>query len=181
MPPPFRRSLPLAGAVLALAALARAQSAAIDTPTRVRAVAPEARALLDELVDRSPTAHALVDRLEQSDVIVYVRFRSFTTELFHGRTGLLPTTRRRFLVVELACAQSHIVELTTLAHELYHAVEIADAPSVVDAATLSAHYSRIGSRVGKLGDSELFETNAAANFGRQVRRELLAGAVRTTQ
>jgi hypothetical protein len=156
-----------------------------ETPApapRVRPMTADGRALLDELVDRSPTARALVDRLQQSDVIVYVRFRPFPTELLDGRIGILPSdARHRFLVVELACVRTRVVSLATLAHELHHALEIAEAPQVVDARTLFAHYARIGNRAGRVLESETFETREAAETGRQVRRELTGAAARTAQ
>jgi hypothetical protein len=194
MPLSFRRSLPIAGAaVILMAASASAQtpgdpnvaaalgpSPALAAPPHVRAEAPDMRLLAQELSDQSPTARALIARLERSNVIVYIRFRAFASLDLDGRVGLLSSVGgRRYLVIELACARPRIVQLVTLAHELHHSVEIADAPAIVDTKTLSEHYARIGIRTRYGPTSEIFETFGAQDTGTQVRRELL-GAARTT-
>jgi len=142
------------------------------------------RALLDELTSRTATVRAFVDALDASDVVVYIRHRIFTSTELEGRIGFLESERRvagpmRYVVVELACGRSRIDELVTLGHELRHAVEIANAPEVVDARTLSAHYRRIGVRTSGPTEWERFETRAAAEASSEIRRELLERA-RTT-
>src|SRR5689334_20032977 len=131
MPSSFRRSLPITGAaVLLLAAPAPAEiPAGAAPPPHIRYDSVDARALGDALTASSPTARALVERLEHSDLIVYVRHRVFPSFTIDGRIALLASTgRNRFVVVELACARPRIVQLVTLGHELHHAVEIANAP-----------------------------------------------------
>src|SRR5712692_3701566 len=131
MPLSFRRSLPIAGAaVILMAASAGAETPPLAAP-HVRAEAPETRLLVQEVSEQSPTVRSLMERLQQSNVIVYVRFRQFSTFDFDGRVGMLSSTAgRRYLVIELACGRSHLVQMVTLGHELHHAVEIADAPSI---------------------------------------------------
>jgi hypothetical protein len=174
MPQPFRRSLPIAGvAVLLVAALASAETPAGPAP-HVRAETHEARALVDELAARSATARALVDRIQASDVIVYVRHRTFEDPGLDGRTGLLGSDpARRFLVVELACGRAYLTQLVTLGHELQHAVEIADVATAFDASSLAALYSRIGERQSRSAGRVTFETRNARDTALQVRRELL--------
>ena len=69
--------------------------------------------------------------------------------------------------------------MVALGHELRHAVEIADAPSIVDAHTLSAHYAVIGTCMNYDPDRETFETRAAGAAAAQARLELTGRAVRT--
>jgi hypothetical protein len=124
----------------------------------------------------------MLEQLEHSDVIVYVRHRSFQTSTLEGRIGLLasPTNHHiRFLVLELATGGSLLQQMVALGHELRHAVEIADAPSIVDAHTLSAHYAVIGMRMNAESDRETFETRAACNAAAQVRLELRSRTVKT--
>ena len=79
MPSPFRRALTLAATILVTAAAAHAQPPSRMPSPRIRPETKEARALFDELIARSPTAQRLVDRLEESNVVVYVRYRWFPT------------------------------------------------------------------------------------------------------
>ena len=78
-----------------------------------------------------------------------------------------------FCVVELACGRSVYTQMATLGHELFHATEIAAEPSVVDTRTMAAYYARIGIQTSDSDGKQTFETQAAADTGRQARRELL--------
>src|SRR5262249_36590775 len=148
-------------AVLTTAALALAEHPASATP-HVRPESSGTRDLLLELSGRSPTTRRLIARLNASDVIVYVRHRAFTESTLDGRIGLVRSERpSRYLIVELPCARSRGDQLVALAHELQHAVEIADAAHVVDSRSLAAHYARIGVRTSAAGGAETFETEAA--------------------
>jgi len=169
-------------ASLLMTAVATAATPAVSAPPHLRPLTADARAVATELLDRSTTARKMAERLEQSDIVVYIRYRSFHTARLEGRIGLLASARhdqRRFLVLELATGRSLLQQLVALAHELRHAVEIADAPAIIDAGTLSAHYAIIGTRA--TGDSEQasFETRAACDAAAQVRRELTSRIVRT--
>jgi hypothetical protein len=68
--------------------------------------------------------------------------------------------------------------MATLGHELYHAMEIADEPSIMDARTLAAVYLRIGRRTDTWGGRQTFETEAAADGGLRARREPLTNSSR---
>jgi hypothetical protein len=107
------------------------------------------RSLVEEATRRSPLIRELIERLEGLDVTVYIRARTFKATGLDGRTALLATAgSRRYLVIELACERSEVVQMATLGHELYHATEIAEEPSVVSAATLAKLYERSGGRGG---------------------------------
>ena len=158
------------------AAPARAQDGDSPAPRHVRGATEETAALLRELVDRSPTAHALVGRIERSDVTVYVRHEWFSSSTLRGRIGFLTSaTAPRLLVIELASRYTRIEQMSALGHELQHAIEISRAPDVHDAGSLAALYRRIGEEVGRLAGSESFETAAAVATGRSVRTELITG------
>jgi hypothetical protein len=179
MPPSFRRSLPIAGvAALVTAAQALAETPAGASP-HVRAEAAGTRALVAALVERSVTARTLVDRLNSSDVVVYIRHRAFTGTTLDGRIGIVRSSGPfRYLIVELACDRTTVDQLVALGHELQHAVEIANAVQVVDAPTLAAHYMRIGTQTNTGSPVLTFETDAARETSTRVRRELV-GAWRT--
>ena len=140
----------------------------------VRSEVPEGGALVEELVRRSPTAREIVAELDRSTVVVYVRYRLFKESTLVGRIGLLSAVGdRRYLIVELAWGLLRVQALQALAHELYHATEIARAPEVVDTATLFRHYSRIGDGVVATGGRQSFETWAAVETTSRVHRELV--------
>ena len=163
----------LAGLVgVALATSASAQDVILPPP-HVRADR-EIRRLVDEAARRSPAIRDSIDRLQELDVTVYVRPKMFTQLDLDGRVALLSTAgRHRYLVIELACGRSELTQMATLGHELFHAIEIAEEPSIVNAETLAVFYSRIGIRTSDSGGLRTFETEAAAAAGLQARRQLL--------
>ena len=174
MPPRFARALMVAATTTALTAtLASAQDADRAAPRHVRGATVDAVELLDELIARSPTARDLVERLDHSDLLVYIRFQWFSTVTLRGRIGFLTeSTHSRLLAIEIGCRYTRTDQLVALGHELHHAVEIADAPTVWDARSLAAYYPSIGDRTGFAASAETFETAAAAATGRRVRSEL---------
>jgi len=182
MPSSFRRSLPIAGVAVMMAAAPLLAGPPGGAAPHVRPETVEARELLDTLSARSPSGRRLLDRLNDADVIVYVRHRRFAVSTLEGRISIVRSrpTGTRFLIVELACGRPQIDQLATLGHELLHAVEIADAAGVIDARTLAAHYSKIGFRVEISSLSEAYETSAARDVSNQIRRELFATAARTS-
>jgi hypothetical protein len=134
-------------------------------------------------IARSPTIRAMIDRIERSDVVVYIRYRAFPDSLLNGHIGVLSTVAgRRYLVVEIACGRNWVDQIATLGHELHHALEIADHPSIVDTRTLAAFYERFGVRTSGFGGAgSTFETDGARQTGQQVRRETFSKSVRTTE
>src|SRR6516165_5973450 len=107
------------------------------------------RQIVEDAAHRSPAIREWIDRLQELDVTVYVRARHFARLDLDGRVALLSKAgSHRYLVIELACGRSELTQMTTLGHELFHAIEIAEEPSVVNAETLAAFYTRIGVRTG---------------------------------
>src|SRR5258708_2175522 len=162
-----------AGAAM-LALLAGARPAFAQTrPPHVRGDRSMQR-LVNAAARRSPAISGWVDRLEELDVTVYVRTRTFAQVDLEGRVWILSTVgSHRYLVIELACGRSELAQMATLGHELRHALEIAEEPSIVSADTLAAFYSRIGTKTGDSGGSRTFETEAAVAAGILARRQLL--------
>jgi hypothetical protein len=137
------------------------------------------RGLVDEAARRSPAIQEWIDRLQELDVTVYVRARTFARLDLEGRVALLSTVgSHRYLVIELACGRSELAQMATLGHELFHALEIAEAPAAVNAETLADLYSRIGRKTTDSGGRRTFETEAAAAAGLLARRQLLINSTR---
>jgi hypothetical protein len=109
-------------------------------------------------------------------VIVYLS-RAVVPPGLAGRTRLMGTGGSwRFLSVEIDDRGGPLDLLTSIGHELQHVLEIVEAADVVDDASLSALYRRIGIETSGLSDanrsSSAFETRDAIETGRRVRSEL---------
>jgi len=151
-------------------------------PPHVRPETAATRELLALAVARSPTIRNQIERVEHSDVVVYIRHRSFPDSQLQGRIGVLSAVgSRRYLIVEIACGRIWTEQIATLGHELHHALEIAANPEIVDARSLAAFYERFGTRTNGHGAGAMFETAGARDTGRQVRREAFMSPVKTEE
>jgi hypothetical protein len=162
-------------ATLVLSSLARPASASDGPPSirRIRVLAPCFSTLLDEATAASATVRALVTRIEQSNLIVYVRCVAFNHAQFVGRFVFLTTIGgQRYVVIELKNPEPWQAQVATMAHELQHAVEIATAPWVHNQATMAQYYRQAGMTVGT--KPLTFDTDAARAVGLRVQRELAA-------
>lgn len=136
--------------------------------SRIRAQSIEVRALIDSTLAHSPTARALVARLAATDAIVYVEVTA-SPQIPTARTKLVTSVERaRFMRISINMAMSQRERGGLLAHELQHALEIAEHAEVRDDNDVRRLYRRIGHAAG--GDS--FETDAARAVEWTVRAEL---------
>ena len=143
----------------------------------VRTMDKRLGSVIDEGLARSASFRGLVARLDGSDVIVYVEPECPMSARLFGRLMLLGAGGgRRYVNVRISCMLTVTQQITALGHELRHAVEIADAPSVVDDASLAAEYRRIGfaSRTTRRGDG--YESPAAIDTAHHVWAELAHAA-----
>ena len=172
-----------AGVTIVLAMMFAASLSAADTPKKVKAPHPEALRCFDpRLADliqqglaRSSTLQELTARLERAGVIVFLSYSHQLPTGIAGRTRFMAASVGwRYLSTELGDGLSRVDLLSLLGHELQHAVEIADAPDVVDEASLIALYRRTGAETGRgaVEGSVWFETQAAVDTGRRVYSEL---------
>jgi hypothetical protein len=131
-----------------------------------------ARFLSDGL-KRSPTMRALVDRIEASNVIVYVGAKPLMKSHLSGALSFVTSAGDyRYVRAMINADLLPDLMIATLAHEFQHVLEVIDAPSVVDDKSLVNLYRSIG-----VSSTERqltgWETHAAQAMGAQVRRELL--------
>jgi len=141
--------------------------------SHVRTLDKGLRSVIDEGLARSALFRELVARLDGSDVIVYIEPECPMSSRMFGRLTLLGAGGdRRYVDVRISCMLPMTQRIAALGHELRHAVEIADAPSVVDNASLAAEYRRVGfaSRVTRSGAG--YESRAAIDAAHQVWAEL---------
>jgi hypothetical protein len=147
------------------------------TLTRVRPGTAALSRVFREGVTRSPTFAALVDRLERSHWLVFV-YRGACPDpavagcLLHtvGRYGDDPYLR---ILVNPWRVGHPDREISTIAHELQHALEIVEAVEVIDSASLTRHFRRIGYVSAESAWLIAYETVAARRTGDQVLSELL--------
>jgi hypothetical protein len=134
------------------------------------------RNVIAEGLLHSATLRSLVSRLESLNTIVYLDSGQPLGPNTLGRTRLMVATGIfRYIRTDLDDRLPRVDLLALLGHELRHAVEIAEHPSVVDEPTLIALYREIGSAHGSLpGNKQWFETDAAIATGRKVYLELFA-------
>jgi hypothetical protein len=148
-----------------------------DLPfSRVRSDTRPLLDLLHEGYRRSATFRALVARLEQSNVIVYVEPGFCALGHIGGcLLGYLNVTPRgeRYLRVAVNPGRHHDQLLALIAHELQHACEVAEATDVTTVDRMLALFGRIGrSRLCPAGALACYETAEATRAGRIVLEEL---------
>jgi hypothetical protein len=133
-----------------------------------RPVDPIALETLDHALAYSPIVRSLVGTLEASNVIVHIQSSrrlpaglSGTTRFVVSRGG------RRYLRITISCDLSKAARAAILGHELQHAVEVATS-TADDVNSVRRLFEERGE-----GSDGYFETRAAIEVERQVRRELV--------
>ena len=145
--------------------------AMLTAPERhVRGVGPTVAALLERGARRSYTFARLLDAIERSDVIVYVEAVETLPTTVAGRLMFASSAHgQRYLRIQVAPFGPTEDMISTLGHELQHAIEVADSPEVHDEKALVELYKRIGHYAGGKGH---FDTVAAREAGKTVRTEI---------
>src|SRR5690242_4621969 len=101
--------------------------------------------VLKEGAARSTTFKALVDRIEASNVIVYIALNPQMKSSLSGMlTWMTRSGQYRYVRASISTDLTSNQMIATLAHELQHAVEVIDDETVVDEKSLVALYRRIG-------------------------------------
>jgi hypothetical protein len=125
--------------------------------------------LIETTVSRSPTARALAEWIEGSDLIVYVQL---TPDLPAGRAAtrlVTATPESRYLRIVMGAMTHPADRAALLAHELQHAVEIGRDGNVRTDEALRRLYEHIGEdRSARYA----FETEAAREVAARVQREI---------
>lgn len=137
---------------------------------RLRPLGGRAAELLARGVDRSPTFRDLVARLGRSDVVVYVEIAPRGPGSPAGATRFITASAHlRFLHVTLDYGLPPNDLVALLGHELQHALEVAAASGIRDVETFRRYYELFGLHTS---DARAFDSSAARQTGRRVRREL---------
>ena len=154
-------------------------AASIPSPSLVLLTAPDRRvraadaivqSFLTEGLRRSPTFAALLAAINQRDVIVYIERSMTMPRDTLGRLTIVPGVRdQRYLRIHIRADLTRSESIALIGHEMTHALEIADAPEVRGPDGLIKLYERIGH---SNGGEHVYDTAAARDTGRKVRREI---------
>ena len=115
----------------------------------------------------------LLQDIEASDAIVYIDLQ-FDTQSEGVTTLFASNDQCRFIRVVISRLASYSRRIEMLGHELHHALEIIRAPDV----RVPTDVRRLYAQIGWLVSTASFESNGAIDTERQVRRELMAPALK---
>lgn len=165
-------SVVLCSALLVANAYADSRDKVRDGGPRIRPQDQRTTQMLRDGMARSETFRALVERIEASNVFVYVAVSPFIKSSLSGQlTFMTQSGPYRYLRATISPDQSSDQAIATLAHELQHAVEVVGDENVISEKTLAALYKRIGEPSRAVANAG-WETVAAQEAGYRVRREL---------
>jgi hypothetical protein len=162
-------------AALAVLPVAPAAAQDIDPQSRhigshVRGATPHVNKLIARGMKGSHTFARLVEELNKSNVIVYIQVTRDVPVGLDGRLAFMTSVGPlRYLHAQVRDGLPTDLLLATAAHELQHALEVAQHEDVRDAQGLASLYERIGIRAH---DHKRYDTAAARITGRRVRQEL---------
>jgi hypothetical protein len=134
----------------------------------VRTLDPYIATLLRRGAERSATFRQLIERIGQTDGIVYIvpgTCRSRLRACFLHSVTLAGSNRILRVVVNTRREPRQVI--ASIAHELWHALEVLSEPGIRDDLAIYNFYSREGVRRG-----EAFETYEAIQTEMKVRSEL---------
>lgn len=137
-----------------------------------RPLSPGAIRLIEDASERSQIVTGLMKAVEKTDLLVYISDSmppGVTTGPASHLTFLSSDQDGRYLMVRIDSFRlSPSERIVALGHELQHALEVAAAPEVKDAATMANLYRRIG----RESPGGRFETEGAHDMGNRVRANL---------
>jgi hypothetical protein len=120
----------------------------------------------------------LVEQLETRDVIVYIEMHPGLKQQLAGRlTWLTAAGNARYVRISLNPSLGPETLISTLGHELQHAVEVAMARHIVDETSLEGYYRQHGLQMRSHAGG--YDTLAARETGELVRREIAGWPVST--
>lgn len=171
-----RTALAVTAVVLVLLAIARPSASGLadaGLAFHVRTTDERLRTLIDEGLRTSPTFRAIVDRLVGSDVIVLLQCDPAAPANIDGRLTFASRAGGfRYVIVRLRHQPGRVQFIGLLAHELQHAVEVAETAAIVDSPSLAREYGRIGFVRRANSEGTSFDTDAAVQAGYRVVAEL---------
>ena len=140
---------------------------------RVRSTHPRALAWIQAGAAGSATFRDLLNRLSNSDLIVYVQI----VDRLNGALGqtyfVKATDTVRYIRIEVVPSGNFHEMVALVGHELQHAVEIAGAPRIRDRQTLAQFYLGMGENMLSKGQYDSTEARVTED---RVKRELIGSS-----
>jgi hypothetical protein len=172
-------ALPRCGATLViLLTVVFAQGATAQSTRHLRILDRNLKALLERGVTQSPTLDNLVAEVEATPLLVFVECSLRLPSGVGARTNFVTSVGdTRLLRVGVDCGLTNRWQVSLLAHELQHALEVGRHQQVTDVDAMESLYENIGFPTIRSGASRHFETVAAIAVQRAVNQELGGRAV----
>ena len=153
-------------------------ASAADDPTvisipgsHVRSDSTELSRLIDEAKEQSPTFRRLVETIDARDGIVFIQQGACGGGVRACLYAVSAAAQHRMLWVKVDTRKRlDRFVMGSIGHELRHAIEVLDEPSVTSSSMMYFLYQRIGYR----STSHSAETRAATSAGNEVRGEVNA-------
>jgi hypothetical protein len=169
-------ALAVAGAVLAgphVSARAQEITPNLATSSHVRSRSPSIASVIRQAGEQSATFRRLVETINASDSYVYVDEGECRDSDERGcLVNVTVAGPYRFVFVHVATGKADWDLMGSIGHELRHAVEVIDNPSVTSLPTMRSLYGWIGKHNFRNPNS--YETDAAIAAGIAVRDEVRA-------
>jgi hypothetical protein len=155
------------------AQLIRRELESFRAARHVRSTEVRFRKLVDRGEVRSPTFHRLMDRLDTSDVVVYLepkqKDRGLDAYSAHHLTIDGPYRHIR-VPIEVQGTEDRVIGV--IGHELQHAAEVAQSPEIRDDVGVRRFFERAALPFGCGGGRECYETQTARDVEESVLAEL---------
>ena len=172
----FRLSVSCAATVLVLFASGTMLAADGQPPLpfrNLRTFDADVYSAITSCYSLSLTCHSLIDEIESSTTIVYLR----RGQCQPGKGGscvqfAAASPRARWLHVVLDKDRIGEYLVSSAAHELQHVVEVVRAPQILDLASFRSLYRRIGFFIRGSGMREEWETEEAQRIALVVSKEV---------
>ena len=156
-----------------LLSLALPEQSAAQAGPHLRVLDHVLKAVLDRGMAQSPTLQKLVAEIETTRILVFAECSMRMPSGVGGRMNFVTNANDyRFVRIAVDCMLTERWQITLLAHELQHALEIGRNPDVVDVEAMESLYEEIGYPTSREGGIRHFETEAAIVIQRAVEREL---------
>ena len=128
--------------------------------------------LMDRGIAGSETFRSLVAQLDAAPIQVLTKCDLSLPDSVSGRLNLVTSVQGvRYVQLAIRCTLS-TRSVSFLAHELQHALEIANNPEIDDADSMESYYAEVGFPTYLVGSHRSFETDAAIMIQRRVYEEL---------
>jgi len=145
----------------------------VSRATHVRSTDPRVLNALRYGLTRSASFGDVIATLDSSDQTVYIESGPCQPRELRSCLHTVLNREARIVVVRIDAGQPLKSLVAQLAHELFHAVEIAQEPSVIDAGSMRLLYERIGyPSCFDGGKPACWETRAACTFENLVKSQL---------